>query len=135
MGPLNNSQDGLVSEINMTPLIDVMLVLLIVFMVTLPVVTNAVKIDLPHASSAPNDSRPAHIDLSVDAQGIVSFDSLVVDNATLEQKLAVAAATQPQPEVQLYADRSVRYAAVADLMAATRRAGLAKIDFVTRPSK
>lgn len=119
----------------MTPLIDVMLVLLIVFMVTLPVVTNAVKIDLPHASSAPNDSRPAHIDLSVDAQGIVSFDSLVVDNATLEQKLAVAAATQPQPEVQLYADRSVRYAAVADLMAATRRAGLAKIDFVTRPSK
>ncbi|WP_186042424.1 ExbD/TolR family protein [Burkholderia gladioli] len=123
---------GLVSDINMTPLIDVMLVLLIVFMVTLPAVTNAVKLDLPTAASAPNEVPPAHVSLSVDAAGAIHWDTAVVDPATLRARLAAAAARQPQPEIELNADRAVRYEAVADVLAATQRAGLTKIDFVTR---
>ncbi|MFM0501761.1 ExbD/TolR family protein [Paraburkholderia caffeinilytica] len=124
---------GLVSDINMTPLIDVMLVLLIVFMVTLPAVTNAVKLDLPRAVSAPNDVQPAHVTVQVDAAGVIHWDAMVVDQPALQAKLAETAERQPQPEIQLYADRAARYEAVADLLSAAQRAGLTKIDFITQP--
>ncbi|PXW18324.1 ExbD/TolR family protein [Paraburkholderia caballeronis] len=125
--------DDVMSDINMTPLIDVMLVLLIVFMVTLPVLTHAVKLDLPGASSQPNDTRPAHVTVNIDASGALRWDDQPVARDDVDARLSEAAARQPQPEIQLYADRAVRYDAVADLLSAAQRAGLTKIDFVTQP--
>jgi len=129
----SDRDDDVMSEINMTPLIDVMLVLLIVFMVTLPVLTHAVKLDLPNASSTPNNTHPAHVTVAIDASGTVHWDAQPVESAVVEAKLEQAAAQTPQPEIQLYADRAVRYEAVADLLSAAQRAGLTNIDFVTQP--
>ncbi|HDR9881378.1 TPA: biopolymer transporter ExbD [Burkholderia cenocepacia] len=131
--PDDRHQDDVMSDINMTPLIDVMLVLLIVFMVTLPVITHAVKIDLPVASSTPNEKKSAHVTVSISAAGALSWDSQPLDQRALRGKLAEAAAQQPQPELELYADRGVHYEAVADTLSAMQRAGLTKIDFVTQP--
>ncbi|PXW28685.1 ExbD/TolR family protein [Paraburkholderia caballeronis] len=128
-----NEQDDMITEINMTPLIDVMLVLLIVFMVTLPAITNTVKLELPRADSAPSESQPQRIELSVDAGGVVMWNAQPVDEAALAAKLAAAAGQQPQPALQLYADRATRYEAVATLLAAAQRAGLTNINFITSP--
>ncbi|MGP8470950.1 ExbD/TolR family protein [Burkholderia sp. PR2] len=133
MAFFDDSQDDVMSDINMTPLIDVMLVLLIVFMVTLPVINHAVKLDLPSANSSPNDTRPAHVSLSVDASGTVLWDEKPIEADALDARLTQAAAQQPQPEIELYADRAARYESVADLLSAAQRAGLVKIDFVTQP--
>lgn len=127
-------QDDVVNEINMTPLIDVMLVLLIVFMVTLPVMTHAVKLDLPTATSTPTDNEPAHVVVAVQADGTVHWDNDTIDAAALDARLAAAAQKAPQPDIQIFADKAVRYEAVAAVLTATQRAGLTKIDFVTQPA-
>ncbi|RKP57615.1 ExbD/TolR family protein [Pararobbsia silviterrae] len=126
--------DDVMNEINMTPLIDVMLVLLIVFMVTLPAMTNTVKLDLPTATSTPTGTPPPHVVVAVQADGSVHWDNETVDAAALSVRLAGAAQRQPQPDIQIYADKAVRYEAVADVLAATQRAGLTNIDFVTQPA-
>ncbi|WP_420992755.1 ExbD/TolR family protein [Cupriavidus sp. 30B13] len=133
MAPSFEEHDDVVTEINMTPLIDVMLVLLIVFMVTLPAITHAVKLELPRASSAPSDNQPERVDVSVDAGGTVSWNAQPVDEGALATRLAVAATQQPQPALQLYADRTTPYEAVAGVLAAAQRAGLTNINFVTTP--
>lgn len=133
MSMFSDSDDDMLSDINMTPLIDVMLVLLIVFMVTLPVVNHAVKLELPRATSQPDDLQPAHIDISIGADGTVSWNGQRVDATTLSAKLAEGAAQHPEPVLQLYADRSAKYESIADFMAAAQRAGLAKLSFVTQP--
>ncbi|MFT4509055.1 ExbD/TolR family protein [Caballeronia sp. 15711] len=130
----HTQQDDVINDINMTPLIDVMLVLLIVFMVTLPVMTNAVKLDLPTATSTPTDNQPPHVVVAVQADGAVHWDNETVDPAALKAKLAEAAQKEPQPDIQILADKAVRYGNVAEVLAATQRAGLTKIDFVTLPS-
>jgi len=129
-----DDDDGLMNEINMTPLVDVMLVLLIVFMVTIPVIRHAVKIDLPHASSQKEDVKPAHVDVSVEADGTVLWDGNPVDDDTLRAKIAAAAQTSPQPELHLNADRKVAYEKVAQVMSAAQSGGLTKIGFVTDPA-
>jgi biopolymer transport protein ExbD len=131
----SDEDDGVMSEINMTPLVDVMLVLLIVFMVTIPVIRHAVKIDLPHASSQKEDTKPAHIDVSIQQDGSVLWNGEPVDEGALRRKIASAAQTMPQPELHLSADRSVAYEHVAQLMSAAQSGGLAKIGFVTDPAK
>ncbi|SIT47155.1 Biopolymer transport protein exbD1 [Paraburkholderia ribeironis] len=128
-----DDDDGLMNEINMTPLVDVMLVLLIVFMVTIPVIRHAVKIDLPHASSQKEDTRPAQVTVSIDADGNVLWDNQKVDDAALQAKLAEAAQASPQPELHLDADRKVPYEKVAQVMSAAQAGGLTKIGFVTQP--
>ncbi|RDK01643.1 ExbD/TolR family protein [Paraburkholderia lacunae] len=128
-----DEDDGLMNEINMTPLVDVMLVLLIVFMVTIPVIRHAVKIDLPHASSQKEDTKPAQISVSIDADGNVLWDQQKVDEATLHAKIAQAAQANPQPELHLDADRKVAYEKVAEVMSAAQAGGLTKIGFVTQP--
>ncbi|MFT0173816.1 ExbD/TolR family protein [Paraburkholderia mimosarum] len=130
----NDDDDGLMNEINMTPLVDVMLVLLIVFMVTIPVIRHAVKIDLPHASSQKEDTKPAQINVSIDADGTVLWDGTKVDEAALNQKIAAAAQTTPQPELHLNADRKVQYERVAQVMSAAQNGGLTKLGFVTDPA-
>jgi biopolymer transport protein ExbD len=131
----NDDDDGLMSEINMTPLVDVMLVLLIVFMVTIPVIHHAVKIDLPHVSSQKEDTKPAHVDVSIEADGTVLWDGSPVDTNALQGKIAMAARTEPQPELHLSADRNVAYEKVAQIMSAAQRGGLTKIGFVTDPAR
>ncbi|MEX3855610.1 ExbD/TolR family protein [Paraburkholderia sp. BR10923] len=128
-----DDDDGLMNEINMTPLVDVMLVLLIVFMVTIPVIRHAVKIDLPHASSQKEDTKPAQVTVSIDADGNVLWDSTKVDDAALAAKIAAAAQASPQPELHLDADRKVPYEKVAQFMSAAQAGGLTKIGFVTQP--
>jgi biopolymer transport protein ExbD len=131
----SDEDDGVMNEINMTPLVDVMLVLLIVFMVTIPVIRHAVKIDLPHASSQKEDTKPAQVNVSIEQDGTVLWDGQKVDDTALRAKIASAAQTTPQPELHLSADRKVAYEHVAQLMSAAQSGGLTKIGFVTDPAK
>ena len=128
-----DDDDGLMNEINMTPLVDVMLVLLIVFMVTIPVIRHAVKVDLPHASSQKEETRPVQVNVSVQADGTVLWDEQKVSDDELRAKIEQAAKTSPQPELHLNADRKVAYEKVAQVMSAAQAGGLTKIGFVTQP--
>jgi biopolymer transport protein ExbD len=130
----SDDDDGLMNEINMTPLVDVMLVLLIVFMVTIPVIRHAVKIDLPHASSQKEDTKPAQINVSIEADGSVLWDGNAVSDEQLTAKIAAAAQQEPQPELHLNADRKVQYEKVAQVMSAAQSGGLTKLGFVTDPA-
>ena len=121
------------AEINMIPLIDVMLVLLVIFIITAPLLTHAVKIELPKASSQPNITKPQNIQLGIKAAGDVYWNGEVVDKTTLAARMGAAARLDPQPEVHLRADRTTEYQKVAEVMAAAARAGLVKIGFVTEP--
>jgi biopolymer transport protein ExbD len=134
-GTLDSDDDEVMSEINMTPLVDVMLVLLIIFIITIPVINHAVKLDLPRATNTPNDPKPQSINVSIDASGKVFWNQVEVDQATLESNIALAAQQQPQPELHLRADREVRYERVAEVMAAAQHGGLGKIGFITEPKQ
>ena len=121
------------SDINMVPLIDVMLVLLIVFMITAPLLTHSVKIDLPQASSQPTQEKPETVALSINADGQLFWNNEVIDAAALPARLAVAAAQTPQPELHLRADRDTRYQQLAEVMSQARTAGIEKMGFITQP--
>ncbi len=121
------------SEINMVPLIDVMLVLLIVFMITAPLLTHSVKIDLPQASSQPNQEKPETVSLALDADGRLFWNNEALDEAALPARLAAAAAQTPQPELHLRADRNTRYQTLAEVMSKARAAGIEKMGFITQP--
>jgi biopolymer transport protein ExbD len=129
----SDSEDEVLSEINMIPLIDVMLVLLIVFIITVPVIRHAVQLELPQATSQPSQERPATIRLAIDAQGQYHWNEAAISDQELQARLDAAAAQQPQPELHLSGDKAVRYERVAQAMAAAQRAGLGKIGFLTRP--
>ena len=105
------------AEINMIPLIDVMLVLLVIFIITAPLLTHAVKVDLPKASSAPNLTKPENIQLALDGEGRLWWNGEQVDDATLEARMRAAAKLTPQPEVHLCADGGLAYRNVARVMA------------------
>jgi biopolymer transport protein ExbD len=126
--------DEVMSEINVTPLVDVMLVLLIIFMITVPVLTHTVNVELPQVSTALQPIKPDTITLAVGAGGEIYWDRDRVDVAGLEQRLGQAAQQQPQPEFQLRGDRAVAYEHVVRVMAAVQRAGLTKLGFVTEPT-
>lgn len=119
-------------EINMTPLVDVMLVLLVVFMITVPVVQHGVKVQLPQASSEPQPQRGHSLQLSVDSQGRFFLDQQAVAAPALEARLREQARLDPQAQLNIRGDQKVAYAHVAQAMAAAQRAGLAKIGFVTQ---
>ncbi|HEY0825653.1 MAG TPA: biopolymer transporter ExbD [Ramlibacter sp.] len=125
--------DEVMNEINMTPLVDVMLVLLIIFIITVPVMKHSVNIDLPRAASTPQDAKPETIRLSVDAQGRYFWNEQPVAEADLLPRLAAEARREPQPELHLRGDREARYERIAQALAAAQRSGLRKIGFVTEP--
>ena len=125
--------DEVLGEINMVPLIDVMLVLLIVFIVTLPVVRHAVTVDLPQARSSPSRDKPETVQLSIDAQGRYHWNQELLSDEALQARLEAAATQQPQPELHVRGDKAVRYERVAQAMAAAQRAGIRKMGFVTQP--
>ena len=121
------------AEINMIPLIDVMLVLLVIFIITAPLLTHAVKLDLPKASSQPNLTKPEHISLSIAADGALYWNGEHVERAVLRERLADASRRKPQPEVHLRADRATHYQAIAEVMADSASAGMSRIGFVSEP--
>ena len=128
-----DADDEVMNEINMTPLVDVMLVLLIIFIITVPVMKHAVNIDLPRATNIAQDSKPETIRLSVDAAGQNYCNEALLDDADLALQLQAAAGKQPQPELHIRGDKAVRYERVAQAMAAAQQAGLRKIGFITEP--
>ncbi|MDZ7594435.1 MAG: biopolymer transporter ExbD [Thiobacillus sp.] len=132
-GLTNDAGDGDNAEINMVPLIDVMLVLLVIFIITAPLMTHAVKIDLPQASSEPNEIKPETINLSIKADGSVFWNAEAVDAAAWQARMGAAAQQMPQPEIHLRADGDLAYRHVAQIMADAAKAGLVKLGFVTDP--
>jgi biopolymer transport protein ExbD len=125
--------DDVMNEINMTPFVDVMLVLLIIFIITVPVMQHSVNVDLPRATNVPQDAKPQTIRLSVDASGQYFWNEAPIDDKELPRRLKVEAARDPQPELHIRGDREVRYERVAQAMAAAQQAGMRKIGFITEP--
>ena len=121
------------SEINMTPLVDVMLVLLIIFIITVPVMKHAVNVDLPQASAQPQLAKPETVSLSVDAKGQYYVNQAAVDREALPAMLQSYAQAPVQPELHIRGDKAVRYEFVAQAMAMAQQAGLRKIGFITEP--
>ena len=135
-GPFTDTDDEMLSEINMIPLIDVMLVLLIVFIITVPVMKHAVNIDLPRASNDKELVKPETVRLSVDADGSYFWNKQkLADDNELQGRLAAAAAQNPPPDLHIRGDRNVRYERVAQAMAAAQQAGVKKIGFITEPAR
>lgn len=120
------------AEINMVPLIDVMLVLLVIFMITAPLMTHAVKVDLPVAASAPLKAAEK-IDLSLDAQGQFFWNTQLLGHEQVLARLGEQARKSPNTELHLHVDKNTRYEVVAEIMSAASKAGLKKIGFVTQP--
>lgn len=125
--------DDVMNEINMTPLVDVMLVLLIIFIITVPVMKHSVNIDLPQATNQPQDAKPETVRLSVDGQGAYWWNESRIEDKDLERMLQAEAGKNPQPELHIRGDKSVRYERVAQAMAAAQHSGLRKIGFITEP--
>jgi biopolymer transport protein ExbD len=125
--------DEVMNEINMTPLVDVMLVLLIIFIITVPVMKHAVNIELPRASNEQQLSKPETLRLSVDAAGSYFLNDSKISDDELAPRLKAAATQNPQPDLHIRGDKAVRYERVAQAMAAAQQAGLRKIGFITEP--
>jgi biopolymer transport protein ExbD/biopolymer transport protein TolR len=121
------------SDINMTPLIDVMLVLLVIFMITAPLMASSLKLDLPKTDAGQPTDTPQFISVALDPQGRLYFGDDVVDVATFNTRVADAARKNPQTEVQLRADQSVTYGRVAELIGLIQKTGLTRVGFVTDP--
>jgi biopolymer transport protein ExbD len=134
-GTLSDDSDEVMNEINMTPLVDVMLVLLIIFIITVPVMKHSVNIDLPRATNQPQDTKPQTIRLSVDASGQYFWNELPTSDEAMLTQLQSAAAQNPQPELHIRGDKAVRYERVAQVMAAAQQAGVKKIGFITEPQR
>ena len=125
--------DEVMNEINMTPLVDVMLVLLIIFIITVPVMKHSVNIDLPRATNEVQNVKPETVRLTVDAEGVYYLNEAKIADPDLAPRLQAAAAKEPQPELHIRADKAVRYERVAQAMATAQQAGLRKIGFITEP--
>ena len=133
LGPSAGDEE-LLTTINTTPLVDVMLVLLIIFLITIPVVTTSVKVELPHEVQQPRQTQPDNLILSVNAQGqAYVYDAPVRSNADLIQQLKTFAEKKPQPEVQIRGDANTDFEAVGRVLYAAQVAGLTKVRFVTDP--
>ena len=130
-----DTSDEVMSEINMIPFIDVMLVLLIIFIITVPVIQHSVKVDLPQASIEKVQDKPENIRFAVNADGQYFWNDKSVADSELDGLLSAAASQEPQPELHIRGDKAVRYERVALAMAAAQRAGLRKIGFITEPTR
>jgi biopolymer transport protein ExbD len=129
-----NGDDDVISAINTTPLVDVMLVMLIIFLITIPVVTTSIPVTLPKERVEVRESKPENIIISVDPSGgIFWYEAKVANVETLVEKLKKVAVAKPQPEVQIRGDLSSRYEGVGKILYACQRAGIVKVAFITEP--
>lgn len=133
--PFEEDDDSTLAEINMVPLIDIMLVLLVIFIVTAPLLTHSVKVDLPKASSAPTLTPPENIQLAIDGAGQLFWNGEAIAAPDLDQRLQAAAARSPQPELHLRAERTTTYEKVAEGMSAAAQHGLSRVAFITEPKR
>ncbi|MDO9102208.1 MAG: biopolymer transporter ExbD [Candidatus Nitrotoga sp.] len=133
MGSLSDTDDDFNPEINTTPLVDVMLVLLIIFIITIPVINHSVKIDLPRATNQRDEIKPESINLSIDAQGLMYWNNETIDAAQMNVRIAEASKKTPQPELHIRAERTTQYEKIVEIMAAAQSGGLNKIGFITDP--
>jgi len=132
----DDHEESLTASINTTPLVDVMLVLLIIFLITIPVVTHTVPVALPHEVNRPTMTKPDDIVIAVDKDGNVYWnDRKVADNATLLARLEARATANPQPEVHIRADRNVLYEFVGRVVVDCQRAGIERVAFITEPQR
>ena len=130
----SSGEDEVVSAINTTPLVDVMLVLLIIFLITIPVVTQTVPMTLPKETNIARQTKPENIEISINKDGDVFWNArLVSDNEALFQKLKTIAVLNPQPEVHIRGDEKARYESIGRVVFACQRASILKISFVTEP--
>jgi biopolymer transport protein ExbD len=134
VGPAEGDEDEVVSAINTTPLVDVMLVLLIIFLITIPVVTTSIPVTLPKERNEIRETKPENITISVDATGRIYWNDLrIPTTAALIERLKKIAVLTPQPEVQVRGDGGARYESVGRIIYACQRAGIAKVGFITEP--
>ncbi|MEY2893573.1 MAG: hypothetical protein RJA98_3481 [Pseudomonadota bacterium] len=129
----NKSASAPMAEINMVPLIDVMLVLLVIFIVTAPLLTHAVKLDLPKVSAQVNPPTPQKVEFAIDAAGVRYWNGEAVTRSVAAERFATAGQQPTQPEVHIKADASVAYRLVAETLGDASRAGLSKVGFVSEP--
>jgi biopolymer transport protein ExbD len=123
------------AEINTTPLVDVMLVLLVIFIITAPLFHQAVPVDLPRVTSAKLEDKPLVVSVAIDAEGKVYVDGGEIERSALADRFVSATAGGVQPELHLRADRGTRYERVTEVLAEAQRAGIVKIAFVTEPAR
>jgi len=132
----DEDEDALTASINTTPLVDIMLVLLIIFLITVPVVTHTIPVALPHEVNQPTQTKPQNIIIAVDKDGNAYWnDAKLADNGVLLARLKERAVDQPQPEVHIRADKDARYEFVGRVVVDCQRAGIAKIAFITEPDR
>jgi biopolymer transport protein ExbD len=127
----DNKHQAPMADINVTPMVDVMLVLLVIFIITAPLFTHAIKLDLPNAQSAAAPQKPETISLSINGEGNIFWNNDPIDQKALGARLAQEAQKNPQPELQLRADKSTRYEIIAQVMSAAQNNGMTKLGFVT----
>jgi biopolymer transport protein ExbD len=134
---INVKQDGdedeVIAAINTTPLVDVMLVLLIIFLITIPVVTHTVPVQLPKETVNPLQTKPDSIEIAVNKDGDFFWNEKLVDAPTLLARLKASSLQQPQPEVHVRGDQTTRYESIGRVVTACERAGIAKVSFITQP--
>jgi biopolymer transport protein ExbD len=134
VGSPDGDDDAVMSDINTTPLVDVMLVLLIIFLITIPVVTTAIKLELPKERVELRETKPENIVISVDPQSnIYWFDARIKSVNDLVDKLKTVSQKKPQPEVQIRGDMTANYEGVGKVLYACQRAGITKVAFITEP--
>ena len=132
----SEEEHGIMSEINTTPLVDIMLVLLIIFLITIPIITKTVKVTLPKATNIPTVTKPENITISVDNGGNIYWNgALVPDRDALISKVLVEAVKVPQPEVHIRGDAGVRFEAIGRTLFAIQRGGIVKIGFITEADR
>ena len=128
--------DKPMSEINTTPLVDVMLVLLILFLITIPVITQSVKVDLPKAANIPTQTKPENINIAVDAEGNVFWNTAMVPNQdALLERIKQVAVMDPQPEIHVRGDRATAYEHIGRVIVICQRGGISKVGFITEPDR
>ena len=127
----DNSHQAPMADINVTPMVDVMLVLLVIFIITAPMFTHAIKLDLPNAQSQPAPEKPETITLAINAEGKLFWNNTPVSLEDLGARFATSAQKKPLPELQLRADKSTRYETIAQVMSSAQSNGMTKIGFVT----
>ena len=132
---VGEADDEIIGTINTTPLVDVMLVLLIIFLITIPVVTTSIKVDLPKETNVVRETKPENVIISVDRAGkIFLYDTLIRNSTDLIDRMKKFAVMQPQPEVQIRGDGASDFESVGRVMYAVQRAGIVKVGFITEPA-
>ena len=134
-GEASSDDDRAMSEINVTPLVDVMLVLLIIFLITIPVITQSVKVELPKAANIPTQTKPENINIAVDKEGNVYWNTMLVTQEQLLLRLRAVATQDPQPEVHVRGDRETQYEHIGRVIVLCQRSNILKVGFITEPDR